>query len=75
MFTEVEVRMQDSNNASPGWFKSSRSNPGGCVEVRFIDDFVQVRDSKDPKGPILTFTDREWTAFLEGVRFNEFDHQ
>jgi hypothetical protein len=69
----MEVRMQDSDNALPGWFKSSRSNPEGCVEVRFINDLVQVRDSKDPEGPVLTFTNREWAAFLEGVRFNEFD--
>lgn len=65
--------MQSSGTALPKWFKSSRSNPGGCVEVRFLDDSVQVRDSKDPQGPVLTFTNREWTAFLEGVRFNEFD--
>jgi hypothetical protein len=65
--------MQGTDNALLRWFKSSRSNPGGCVEVRFTDDFVQIRDSKDPEGPILTFTDREWTAFLEGVRSNEFD--
>jgi len=65
--------MQGSDNTLLKWLKSSRSNPGACVEVRFIDDFVQVRDSKDPDGPVLTFTNREWTAFLEGVRSNEFD--
>lgn len=55
------------------WFKSSRSNPGGCVEVCYIDDGIKVRDSKDPCGPVLTFTNREWLAFLDGVRLNEFD--
>jgi len=27
-----------------------------------------VRDSKDPAGPVLTFTAAEWTAFTDGVR-------
>jgi uncharacterized protein DUF397 len=65
--------MHGSDDVSPRWLRSSRSNPGGCVEVRFAENSVQVRDSKDPDGPVLTFTDREWTAFLDGVRSNEFD--
>jgi hypothetical protein len=56
------------------WFKSSFSNGNAtCVEVRFGDDHVSVRDSKDPAGPILTFTSREWTAFLRGAAAGEFD--
>jgi hypothetical protein len=34
---------------------------------------VAVRDSKDPAGPVLTFTAPEWSAFLAGVRDGEFD--
>jgi Domain of unknown function (DUF397) len=34
---------------------------------------VQVRDSKDPSGAVLTFNRREWDAFLLGVRNGEFD--
>ena len=62
-----------SDNISPRWLKSSASDPNSCVEVRFIEDAVQVRDSKDPEGPVLTFTNLEWEAFLAGVRFQEFD--
>jgi Domain of unknown function (DUF397) len=65
--------MQGSDKIPPRWLKSSASNPATCVEVRFIEDAVQVRDSKDPEGPVLTFTNREWEAFLAGVRFQEFD--
>ena len=55
------------------WFKSSCSNPDACVEVLY-DGFVHVRDSKgDQSGPVLTFNSREWQAFLDGVRLNEFD--
>ncbi|MEU7000984.1 DUF397 domain-containing protein [Nonomuraea sp. NPDC046570] len=34
---------------------------------------VLVRDSKNPNGPVLTFTPGEWTAFLDGAGKGEFD--
>jgi hypothetical protein len=32
-----------------------------------------VRDSKDPAGPMLTFTPDEWTAFIAGAKIGEFN--
>jgi Domain of unknown function (DUF397) len=60
---------------SPEWKKSRRSGPNGgsCVEVRRTDRAIQVRDSKDPSGPVLTFTTREWAAFIGGAKDGEFD--
>lgn len=59
------------------WIKSRRSNGNGgnnCVEVTRSDDGrVGVRDSKNPKGPVLVFTPDEWTAFVAGVKDGEFD--
>lgn len=49
------------------WRKSSRSstNGGACVEVADnLPDVVGVRDSKDPSGPVLTFTPAAWRAFI-----------
>lgn len=35
-----------------------------CVEVaRNVPGTVAIRDSKDPQGPILTFTPEVWRAF------------
>lgn len=55
--------------------KSTRSGPwtDNCVEVGQCDCGVKVRDSKDPTGPVLTFTRAEWDAFLAGARDGEFD--
>lgn len=52
------------------WRKSSHSNPSGnCVETaRLPSGWVAVRDSKDPGGPVLVFTRRQWAAFLRTVR-------
>jgi predicted secreted Zn-dependent protease len=57
------------------WQKSTTSADGACVEVRTHGECVQVRDSKYRAGPVLSFSSREWRAFLEGVRLGEFDHE
>jgi Domain of unknown function (DUF397) len=53
------------------WVKSSYSDPNGgdCVEARRLgDDTVQVRDSKDPSGPVLSFTAECWNAFTAAIQ-------
>jgi hypothetical protein len=60
---------------SLNWKKSIYSfSNGNCTEVRETEDgHVQVRDSKNPDGPVLTFTPVGWDTFLRGVRLGEFD--
>ena len=53
------------NGACVQWRKSSHSGGTECVEVA---DGVQVRDSKDPDGPVLIFTPAEWRAFLKTLK-------
>jgi hypothetical protein len=56
---------------APRWRKSSYSGNGGgdCVEVaRSLPDVVAVRDSKNPDGPILTFSRDEWASFITRLR-------
>jgi Domain of unknown function (DUF397) len=57
------------------WVKSSYSagNGGECIEVApGFTGLMPVRDSKDPRGPALTFTADAWTAFVTAVRGDEF---
>lgn len=56
------------------WHKSSRSGASNnCVEIALLSDGrVAMRDSKNPAGPVLTFTTTEWAAFIDGVRAGEF---
>jgi len=59
----------DLNRAD--WRKSSYSgnNGGACVEVaRNLLGVVAVRDSKDPHGPALVFSQADWAAFMAALR-------
>ncbi len=68
-----EVRVAHSEGSNIVWRKSAASAGGACVEVAFVQDSVLLRDSKDPSGPLLSFTLAEWAAFLVGVRDGTFD--
>lgn len=58
------------------WQKSHRSNPSGnCVECAALaDGGVAVRNSRDPEGPALIYTQAEIDAFILGVRDGDFDN-
>lgn len=59
------------------WVKSSLSMyNGNCVQVAGLaDDVIRVRDSKNPRGAVLSFTPAEWDAFIGGVHLGEFDRR
>jgi hypothetical protein len=54
------------------WRTSTRSQANGaCVEVRLNGLGVEVRDSKDRSGPVLSFTSSQWTTFIDAVASDE----
>jgi len=59
------------------WRKATASHTNGCVEVAFTSDgeHVLVRNSRLPSHLHLTFTRREFSAFVQGVRDGEFDSE
>jgi hypothetical protein len=56
------------------WVKASRSTSGtNCVELRrSAVSGVDVRDSKDPDGPVLSFSTTQFTAWLDGADGGEY---
>ncbi|MGI5351837.1 DUF397 domain-containing protein [Streptomyces sp. CA-250714] len=62
---------------APRWYKSSYSNNGGqCIEVAgnlaATHGVVPIRDSKNPTGPVLNLPATALTAFITGVKTEDF---
>lgn len=50
------------------WHKATRSGSNGqCVEARYLDSTVEVRNSNHPDDGIVRFTRMEWKTFIEAV--------
>ena len=51
------------------WRTSSYSgnNGGNCVEVAAARK-IAIRDSKDPHGPVLAFTPKDWQRFADQIK-------
>ena len=65
--------MASKSLTDPRWHKSSESGDSNCVEVNDEgSDTVLVRSSLSPDGPMLEFSRDEWSAFLVGVKADEF---
>lgn len=48
------------------WRRSKWCSGGNCVEVAKADGRVLVRNSDEP-GAVVSFTDAEWRAFIDGA--------
>jgi hypothetical protein len=54
------------------WRKSTRSGSGAqCVELDLRPTTAALRDSKNPDGPILTFSAPAWHRFLAAAKNDE----
>ena len=55
---------------SHNWATSSysTSNGGNCVQARDAGHAVQVRDSKNPDGLVLTFPSAQWASFITEIK-------
>jgi hypothetical protein len=73
------MRAPDLSRAT--WRKSSYSNGtgGSCVEIAVFtptagnEHAIAVRDSKDPDGPALTVTARQWRELTAAIKAHELD--
>ena len=67
--------MPAANLMGACWRKSSISNSqGACVELAQLSDGeFAVRNSRNPDGPALIYTQAEIAALIEGIKLGEFD--
>ena len=67
MLNRIKVRDRDFKPSS--W---SKNNPKTCVAVAVTPSGVAVRNSNDQTKNTVFFTNDEWSAFVKGVKNNEF---
>ncbi len=62
-----------SGSRQSPWRTAKMSGESNCVQVRSDNDMIVVGNSRFPDGPFLSYTQDEWTAFLDGAKKGEFD--
>ena len=71
--------MADSQVTGPvalpalSWRVARYCNSGACVRVAADGASVLIGDSKNPAGPVLSYSRAEWDTFIAGVRQGDFD--
>jgi hypothetical protein len=55
-----------AREGSVSWRKATRSAGNGeCVEVASATGRIRIRDSKDPEGPMLSYTIDAFRSFVD----------
>ncbi|MEV0157503.1 DUF397 domain-containing protein [Micromonospora sp. NPDC050686] len=63
----------DFDRSRAVWQRADGDTSDSAVEVAFVDDLIGMRNSAEPDGPVLVFTQAEWDAFVAGAQDGEFD--
>jgi hypothetical protein len=65
----------NSDVSSPDipWRTAVKSGGDNCIQVARRNSVIMIADSKNPGGPVLSYTLQEFDAFLDGAKRGEFD--
>ena len=55
------------------WRTALNCNGGACVQVAASGQAVLIGSSREPGGPVLTYTPDKWREFVIGVKKGDFD--
>jgi len=56
------------------WFLPRRSaNSATCVQTKFTEDAVYVRNNRRPDAGTVVFDHTEWAMFVAGVKDGDYD--
>ena len=63
----MSLMTQEANSLQ--WRKARRSaGNGACVEVAAAQRTILIRDSHDPRGPVLRYSPGSWGSFLDNLK-------
>ena len=69
----MRARLKPPTVQELNWHVAQKCNGGACIQVAPHGEQIVIGDSKNPGGPILTYTRSEWHAFVDGIREGDFD--
>jgi hypothetical protein len=55
------------------WRVARDCDGGNCIQVAPSAGMILIGDTKNPDGPVLSYTRAEWDAFVAGIRQGDFD--
>lgn len=67
------TQVQPATLGEVSWRVARLCNGGACVRVATNGDMVLIGDSKNPDGPVLSYSREEFRTFVHGVRQGDFD--
>jgi len=67
------INFQPPTLGEIGWRVARMCNGGSCVRVAPNGDAILIGDSKNPDGPVLSYSRDEFRTFVEGIRQGDFD--
>jgi Domain of unknown function (DUF397) len=62
-----------SSSTDIPWRKAIKSAATNCIQLARRNGVIIIGDSKNPDGPVLSYTPQELDAFLDGAKRGEFD--
>jgi predicted secreted Zn-dependent protease len=55
------------------WRTALSCNGGACVQVAATEHAILIGNTRQPGGPVLSYTPDEWHEFVAGVKKGDFD--
>jgi predicted secreted Zn-dependent protease len=55
------------------WRTARNCNGGACVQVAATNHGILLGSSRQPTGPVLSYTPDEWHEFVAGIKKGDFD--
>lgn len=55
------------------WRTALACNGGECIRVASKGNRILIGDSKNPDGPVLSYSRAEWRTFVGGIHQGDFD--
>src|ERR1700733_4373158 len=72
-YTSGDVMVNSWGHTGLTWRTALSCNGGACVQVAATENGVLLGNTRQPSGPVLSYTPDEWREFVAGIKKGDFD--